>query len=433
MLLQACQYLLVVLFDEDSENLFFRSHLRYLMASLSVLVIEDHAFQRAVTVAALKKAGVCEVLETRDGASALTLLREAGGVDIVICDLRMPEMDGLVFLRHAAESGLINSLILSCEVDASLRNAVVSIIDAFGLNLLGDLSHPFSFEQLEALLGRFDNAGPVVDDLSNAIPLTVDEVIKGLHVGQFKAFYQPKVSLKTGEVKGAEVLARWQHPIHGLISAQQFLPLIEDNDLLDELFWVIIKQGLSLQQSLQANNRHIELSFNLPAQQLGSSYLVDQIKDLVCACQLPLNGLIFEISDLGSSEVPDRGLENLIRLRLMGCGLAMEGFRVGYSSLLNLFEIPFSQVKLDTSFLLSRRRHSSNMSMISSAVALARSLNISLVAGGVETLQQQELLFEMGCDLVQGYLYGKPMPAEQLVINNWSLVSVKGLGFNKYI
>ena len=124
------------------------------MASLSVLVIEDHAFQRAVTVAALKKAGVCEVLETRDGASALTLLREAGGVDIVICDLRMPEMDGLVFLRHAAESGLINSLILSCEVDASLRNAVVSIVDAFGLNLLGDLSHPFSFEQLEALLGK---------------------------------------------------------------------------------------------------------------------------------------------------------------------------------------------------------------------------------------------------------------------------------------
>lgn len=403
------------------------------MASLSVLVIEDHAFQRAVTVAALKKTGICDVVEASDGAEALVLLRDLGGVDIAVCDLRMPTMDGLVFLRHAAEEELIHSLILSSEVEASLRNAVVSIIDTFGLNFLGDLSHPFSFEQLEALLGRFGHGSAIVDESAIAIPLKVDEVISGFNSGQFKAFYQPKVSLKTGEVKGAEVLARWHHPIHGLISAQQFLPLIEDNDLLDELFWVIIKQGMSLQQSLQKNNRHIELSFNLPAKQLASDYLVDQIKDLVCACQLPLNGLIFEISDLGNAEVTGRGLENLIRLRLMGCGLAMEGFRVGYSSLLNLFEIPFSQVKLDTSFLLTRRRHANNMSMISSAVTLARSLNISMVAGGVETLQQQELLFEMGCDLVQGYLYGKPMPAEQLVINDWSLVTVKGLGFNKYI
>ncbi|QNH77506.1 EAL domain-containing response regulator [Pseudomonas protegens] len=386
------------------------------MPELSVLVLEDQPFQRLVAVSALRKAGIGLVCEAADGNEALTALKVSGGVDIAICDLRMRGMDGLTFLHHASQSGLLRSVILSSDLDPVLRQATVSMIQSLGLEFLGDLGKPFNLGRAKLLLRRYSRPQVIPSTLVDGpAALCASEVQRGLNNGEFEAYYQPKVHLVTGQLKGAEVLARWNHPHLGILPPIRFLPIMEAHDLVGQLFNSLLSQGLALQKELSQLLQPVELAFNLHVSQLASMELVEHINQSLEQSQLPARGLMFEVTESGLVLAPASSLETLVRLRLLGCGLAMDDFGAGYSSLERLCEFPFSQVKLDASFVRKLDFQPRSRAIIRSSVSLCESLGLSLVIEGVETREQSEQLRELGCTLAQGFLFARPMPGKHFI------------------
>ncbi|NMX94011.1 MULTISPECIES: EAL domain-containing response regulator [unclassified Pseudomonas] len=386
------------------------------MPELSVLVLEDQPFQRLVAVSALKKAGVAHVYEASDGNEALSVLKANGCVDIAICDLRMRGMDGLTFLHHASQRGLLRSVILSSDLDPVLRQATVSMIQSLGLVFLGDLGKPFNLGRAKVLLQRYRR--PQLTQSTHGeetAALCASDIQRGLNNGEFEAYYQPKVSLATGQLNGAEVLARWNHPRLGILSPIRFLPVMEANDLVGQLFAALFSQGIALQKQLAERLQPIELAFNLHVSQLASLELLEHISQSLEQSKLPATGLMFEVTETGLVLAPASSLETLVRLRLLGCGLAMDDFGAGYSSLERLCEFPFSQIKLDASFVRKLDFQPRSRAIISSTVTLSESLGLSLVIEGVETQEQSRQLLELGCTLAQGFLFARPMPRKHFI------------------
>lgn len=383
------------------------------MKNLSILVLEDEPFQRLIAVTALRQLGLKNILEAADGAAALALLEANGGADIVLCDLRMAGMDGLAFLHHASELDLVRSVILSSEVDPALRRATVSMTRCLGLQFLGDLGKPFDIVRAAMLIERHTSAPAANAATWNTTePPDLADILRGLDTGEFEAWFQPKFHLVSEALQGAEVLARWRHPKRGVLTPAQFLPTMEAHGLIDRLFWQLFAQGLALQQDIARSGLQVNLAFNLQPQQLANRGLAERIGEALSRAGQRGEGLTFELTETGLLEAPAASLESLVRLRLLGCGLAMDDFGAGYSSLDRLCELPFSQVKLDASFVRKLTSQPRSGAIISSAVALAKAMDMTLVVEGVETAEQRERLISLGCELAQGFLFARPQDGE---------------------
>lgn len=386
------------------------------MRDLTVLVLEDEPFQRLVTVAALEKFLPGLILQAADGREAIAILSSCDRVDIVLCDLKMAGMDGLEFLRHASNNGKIGAVVLCSELDPVLRQATVAMIHCLGLTFLGDLGKPFKLEDFSQLVKRYREVRSAPPQcLSPAELPTLSDVQQGLDNGEFEAYYQPKVTLQGQMMVGVEVLARWKHPQWGVLTPAHFLPVMEAHNLIGRLFWQLFEQGLALQQKLKLEDGGLDLAFNLHPTQLACTALTERIPMLLKRFQVPAARIMFEITESSLISAPASSLENLVRLRMLGCGLAMDDFGAGYSSLDRLSELPFSQVKLDRAFVRKMQSQPKSAAIISCAVTLARALDISLVIEGVETLEQQVRLIELGGTLAQGFLFARPMPERHLI------------------
>lgn len=386
------------------------------MQDLTVLVLEDEPFQRLVTVTALEKVLRGPILQAADGHEAVAVLSACDAVDIVLCDLKMAGMDGLAFLRQASCSGKIGAVVLCSELDSTLRQATIAMIQCLGLTFLGDLGKPFNLEGFSQVVKRYqERCNSVPRLLSPAELPTLNDVQQGLDNGEFEAYYQPKVTLQGQLLVGAEVLARWTHPQWGVLPPAHFLPVMEKHKLINRLFWQLFEQGLALQRRLAAQGEGISLAFNLHPSQLVCTALIERITLLIKRSQVPPASVTFEITESGFISAPARSLENLVRLRMLGCGLAMDDFGAGYSSLDRLSDLPFSEIKLDRAFARKMQSQPKSAAIISCSVALARALGISLVIEGVETVEQQVRLIELGATLAQGFLFARPMPESHFI------------------
>ncbi len=386
------------------------------MQDLTVLVLEDEPFQRLVTVTALKKLLPGPILQASDGNEAISQLSACDTVDILLCDLKMAGMDGLALLRHVSSGGKVRAVVLCSELDPVLRQATVAMIHCLGLTFLGDLGKPFKLEEFSQLVKRYrELCSAVPQRLSPAELPTLSDVQQGLANGEFEAYYQPKVTLQGNVMVGAEVLARWKHPQWGVLTPAHFLSVMEAHNLIDRLFWQLFEQGLSLQQRLKLEGRAINLAFNLHPSQLACTALTERIPLMLKRAQVSATSVAFEITESSLISAPASSLENLVRLRILGCGLAMDDFGAGYSSLDRLSELPFTQVKLDRAFVRKMQSQPKSAAIISCAVALAHALGISLVIEGVETVEQQARLIELGGTLAQGFLFARPMPERHLI------------------
>ncbi|HBX55022.1 EAL domain-containing response regulator [Pseudomonas sp. UBA2684] len=381
------------------------------MQTLRVLVLEDHAFQRSVAVSALKLLGVATVLDAADGREGLALLDRHGPVDIVLCDLRMPGMDGLAFLRHASQAGLVRAVMLCSELEACMRRSTLRMIELLGLDVLGDLGKPLPLDSLQTLLEGYRSRLPRrAPKLVEVLELpSLNEVQAGLQNGEFHAHYQPKFMLESGELAGAEVLVRWQHPRHGLLGPAGFLEVVECFGLLDTLFIQMFEQGLHLQRELAQQQVSLPLAFNLHPAQLASRPLFERIVQALSAHSQPASGVLFEITEQGLVQAPATSLEHLLRLRMLGCGLAIDDFGTGFSSLQRLSGLPFNQIKLAGCFVSDLGVEPSSAGIIGSTLELADWLGMSLVIEGVESAEQRRHLIDLGCTLGQGYWFAKPM------------------------
>ncbi|MCE4052252.1 EAL domain-containing protein [Pseudomonas sp. Au-Pse12] len=255
----------------------------------------------------------------------------------------------------------------------------------------------------------------VLPEIGSPLAPSIEEIRNGLHRREFIAYYQPKLSLLNGSLAGAEVLARWDHPQRGLLAPGMFLPGVFQDNLLPALFSQIFEQGLRLNQSLSALSMPVELAFNLQPEQLSCPRFSTLISTWLSEYRCPPTHIMFEITETGSIHLPTISLRNLLQLRLAGCGLSMDDFGTGFSSLERLCDLPFNQLKLDGSFVRKLEANPACRAVVENTVRLASTLGLSLVVEGVETPAQLQQLKALGCTLVQGFAIARPMPEAHFI------------------
>ncbi|TFD52731.1 EAL domain-containing protein [Cryobacterium frigoriphilum] len=319
-----------------------------------------------------------------------------------------------------------------------LRQAVAEPLLLQGITLQTNVSigialHPEQGRDLSQLLRKADtamyrskasNQGPHVyvaaDNQHGAERLrTLQELRLALHEGQLEVYYQPKVDLATDTVIGAEALVRWNHPARGVLGPGEFLGLAEESGLMDELTRIVMGQALDHAARWQHRGHPLTVSVNLAPGSLADDHLASWIGDLLAARSLPSELLMLEITEEFLIADRPRAQAILGRLRQRGIRISIDDFGTGYSSLAYLRDLPIDEIKLDQSFVMPMMECPRTAALVAAAVGLIHSLEVPMVAEGIENAEALAELTRLGCDVGQGYFFSRPLPAAQF--DRWLL------------
>jgi diguanylate cyclase (GGDEF)-like protein len=231
---------------------------------------------------------------------------------------------------------------------------------------------------------------------------------------ELDVYYQPKYNLQTSKVMGVEALVRWNHPEKGLVGPNDFIPLAEETGLISELgLWVLISSCVQAKAWIDKGNTPIPVSVNLSGRQLENGDIIEQVEQVLSQSGLSSQYLELEITESIIMKRPEEVILILHKLKKMGVKLSIDDFGTGYSSLNYLRKFPIDLLKIDKAFVRDIETNNEDRLIVKGIIALAKSLNLEVLAEGVETGEQQKLLVEEGCDYIQGYYIGKPMKAEE--------------------
>jgi len=378
---------------------------------LSVLVAEDHDFQRQMLVQALRSLRVGRIAEAKDGLEALDHLKRTDTrTDITICDLDMPNMDGMELIRRITETGTRSSLIVTSALDRTLIAAVGTMARDYGIRLLGAIEKPVTPQKLRALISRHLSIPQVLEEPPGP-GLSGDEILAALEEERFEAFFQPKIDLHTGLLVGAEALARLRHPQRGIVGPSEFIGYLEEHGLIDRLTRIILRQAATACAGWLKEGLDITVSVNLSLTSLHDPALAEQVTQMVRAAGLDPARMVLEITESAAMADVGHALENLARMRMKGFGLSIDDFGTGYASLQQLARVPFTELKIDRSFVADASLNPRRNVMLESSNDLARRLGLKSVAEGVETRADWDHLRKIDCAVAQGYFIAKPMPA----------------------
>jgi EAL domain-containing protein (putative c-di-GMP-specific phosphodiesterase class I)/ActR/RegA family two-component response regulator len=382
------------------------------LQNLHFLVAEAEPVQRRALIEALGQLGVSRVTDVPDGSTALRTLQASftPKVDVAIIDLALGGMDGLELLRAIAALKSRVAVIVVGAQPASVLFSVETLAQAYGVELLGAVAKPVSSAKLKALL---DNFQPPARPRPPAPSPVFDfaEVGVGLQQRQFEPYFQPKIELATGQVKGLETFARWRHPEHGVLGPAAFIDALEQNNRVDFLDWTMIE--LSVERCRQYHNQGIpiSISLNLAAETLANPNFIRQVTSCMKRHGVMPDYLTFEITESSILKFDADFIERLVRLRMMGFGLAIDDYGTGRSNLQLLARIPFSELKIDRSFVDGASKKRPLGTVLKSCLGLAHSLDRMSVAVGVETRGDWDFLQALGCTYAQGYHIANPMAA----------------------
>jgi EAL domain-containing protein (putative c-di-GMP-specific phosphodiesterase class I)/AmiR/NasT family two-component response regulator len=379
---------------------------------LVALVVEDDGFQRRTVARMLRALGAREVLEARDGKEALASMLRRAPVDLVVCDLDMPEMDGMEFMRHLGQARSEAAVIISSAKERTLVASVEKMARAYGVRVLGLIEKPVTLAGLEDLIAKCDSGTQKLKRVSAGTgdpSYSLDEILCGVKQKQFAPVYQPKVALATGQILGMEALTRWQHPQHGLVSPYSFISVLELSGNINELTLLILAEAARGCRRMHERGFELTVSVNLSHVSLTDTTMADRITQIVQASGLDPRWIIFEITETAAMTQVAPALENLARLRMRGFGLSVDDYGTGFASLQQLMRVPFSELKIDQGFVTGCAANPASRIIVESSVEMARNLGMKSVAEGVESQTDWDVVRAAHCDIAQGYFIARPM------------------------
>lgn len=383
---------------------------------LVVLFVDDDAFQLEVIGDMLRDLGVTKVLSANSGEQGLALFDSLElKPDLLLCDLQMPDMDGIEFLRQIAERAYQGGIGVLSGMEAGLRKAADTLARAYSLNLLGVLEKPARREALKALLFKIGQLQPKETAHFFEKPLSPEELKTGLTQGHIEVFFQPKVAVAGRRMVGVECLARWRHPERGLLGPDTFIAVAERHGLIDELTLAMLSRAVNHMAEWQHHGNACKIAVNLSADNLNRLDLPEIIHKIVQDAGIDSRQIVLEITESGLMKDFRLSLDILTRLRLKGFSLSVDDFGTGYSNMEKLKQLPFSELKVDRAFVCGAGQDPITRAILESSVQLGHTLGLNLVAEGVETQEDWDLVAKLGCDEVQGFFIAKPMPADKLL------------------
>jgi EAL domain-containing protein (putative c-di-GMP-specific phosphodiesterase class I)/FixJ family two-component response regulator len=391
------------------------------LSELSVMVVEDHGFQRRMALRLLTELGIGEVSEAADGHGALHLLQGGGRApDVLLVDLDMPGMDGIEFIGHVAQRRLAHAVIVASALDPALLNTVQTMARAYGLRVLGSVEKPLTRDKLSAVLGGYDEKLHAYDD-DEVLDVSLDDMREALASNEIEPWFQPQVELGNGKPVAVEALARWRRRDGRIVRPMHFIPLTEREGLVGAMTDHMLAQSCRWKHHWDQRGVRLNLAINISPQLLADEGAADRYQDIVRRHGVEPNEVVLEITESSVMADAARGLGVLARLRLKGFGLSIDDFGTGYSSLAQLSQIPFTELKIDQGFVSGAQSQPRKRAVIEASLDLARKLQLDVVAEGVETVEDWQMLADLGCGMAQGHLITPPVPGNELmaVLERW--------------
>ncbi len=329
-------------------------------------------------------------------------------------------------LQNRAEAGLVSQKILDAfSKPILLDHHEITISFSIGISLYPDDAS--STEELIKnadmamyhIKGRGKNGYEYFSDHMQSIyqhrHSIEQDIRKALESGQFEPYFQPQYNIFNDEIVGLEALIRWNHPDKGLITPDDFIPIAEEIGLINEIGLYMLQAGCQqLKQWLAAGINPVKLSINVSAFQLAEIDFDTIVCDMVKEYDLPNHLLVLEITESALMQDMETILPRLINLTRCGIGISIDDFGVGYSSLSYLQTLPIDVLKIDRSFLSCIGDDCDKSCIIKAIVAMARELSLDVIVEGVETQKQLDYIKNIGCHIVQGFLLGRPLPADEI-------------------
>lgn len=381
-----------------------------------VLVIDDEPFALKLLVRQLQREGFAAPRShgaSQDGLADAHASRRQDA--LLFLDLQMPDLDGIEFIRALAQFGFDGELVLVSGEHRRIVQAAVRLARAHGLRVLGALNKPVQAEALQALLQQPPvpvPRGPGAD--GTPAWMSRAELERALAQGELHNQYQPKVDLRSGRLAGVETLVRWRHPVHGLVAPDAFVAFAERENMVQALTHHVLREALAQMRRWDELGLALLVAVNISMDDLDALDFPDRVAEIAQQERGTLTRLVLEVTESRLMRDPLHAVDALGRLRLKRVGLSIDDYGTGHSSLSQLRDLPFDELKLDRSFVCGAPQHPDLRCILESTLRMARTLDLHSVAEGVETSEEWALLRELGCDFAQGWLIGRAMPGPEL-------------------
>lgn len=377
-----------------------------------LLVVDDERVQRMLVSHAVTPMGylVDAVADLRSATAHL----EEYHYDAVVLDLSLGETEGISLLRALRDAAGDPILIFLSRLDERVLTASLRLAEGMGLRVAGTLQKPASPGALRALLRdapprRARRAEP------DPFPPTVSELASAIQDGTIVPHYQPQISLRDGRVVGVEALARWPRPTGHGPPPETFVALAEKCGLIVPLTLHIMRASLEACGRWRAHHPDCRVAVNISPLVLADPRLPDEIEHLLAETGLGPGALIAEITESTVIANPLLATEVLTRLRIKGIELSIDDFGTGHSSLLTLLRLPFSELKIDRSFISLCETDAEAWKIVRATISMARELGLRVVAEGIETEPVLKLLRGFNCEIGQGWYFAQAMSEPDLV------------------
>jgi EAL domain-containing protein (putative c-di-GMP-specific phosphodiesterase class I) len=369
---------------------------------MRVLVFDDDTAIGRLVVRIAATSGM-EAVAVNDAKAFGQCLR-TDPPQVVMLDLQLGDTDGVEQMRVLAEQQYTGALVLMSGYDVRVLATARAVGQSLGLKVETVLEKPLRVAEVERVLERLRSAGqsPSVDRLREAI--AKDELTLE---------FQPVVTRNPKALKKLEALVRWDHPVAGRIPPGAFLPIAEsDTATIDALTEWVVGAAVKAYQVLAGLGISVPLAVNISTQNLHDLKLPDQLDQCLRAGCMPARHLCLEVTESAAFQDVARSMDILSRVRLKGMQLSIDDFGTGYSSLKMLRQMPFSEIKIDQSFVGDMTTSRDSRAIVKSIIDLAANMDMACVAEGVETEETADQLEQLGVGALQGYLIAPPMPVE---------------------
>lgn len=382
------------------------------------MVVDDSPVQRDHAAQLCRQLGIGLIYEACHGVEALEQLAMLRlKPDVMLIDLHMPVMDGVELITQLQDKGWKIPMLVVSSQQQGILNAVQELSSTLGLPMLESLHKPLRQEQLESALQHYSQClkGNVLQSgPRQPLPISTQDLCYAIDCEHIDVHYQPKVDIRTGLVRGMEVLARWTHPSLGRIPPDQFIALAEKEGLIFDLALRVLRKSIRQAAAWVHMGFTPKLAINLSPLLLDNRGIVQEITSLLESSAISPSQAVLEITESAGVEQLGKVISGLTRLRLKGFGLSIDDYGTGFSSMQQLALLPFSELKIDSNLVHGAHQRRNLRGDSGVGAGHGQAPGAGLRGRRHRSHGRLGLLQRCGCAVGQGYLIARPMPAQDI-------------------